>query len=117
VLAKVDINIAQRYSELVPDKSLRNAIFGRIRKEFELTLEMFRLVSEHDLLARDEPLRSALDERFAYVDPLNRLQVELLRRLRARSRSRRNTSTGESEVQIATHLTINGIAAGLRNSG
>lgn len=117
VLAKVDMNIAQRYTELVPDKALRESIFGRIRQEFDLTVEMFRMVTGHELLAHDQPLQSALDERFAYVDPLNRLQVELLRRLRAKSRSRRQAQEPESEIQIAIHLTINGIAAGLRNSG
>ncbi|WP_397474481.1 phosphoenolpyruvate carboxylase [Pusillimonas sp.] len=117
VLAKVDMNIAQRYAELVPHKRLRDYFFGCIRQEFDLTLDMFRSVAGHELLANDEPLRSALDERFAYVDPLNRLQVELLHRLRTKSRSRREKQSLESEIQIAIHLTINGIAAGLRNSG
>lgn len=117
VLAKVDMGIAQRYAELVPDKALREHIFGRIRQEFDLTLEMFRAITGHELLANDESLRSALDERFAYVDPLNRLQVELLRRLRTKSGGRRSGQALETEVQSAIHLTINGIAAGLRNSG
>ncbi len=117
VLAKVDLSIAARYADLVPQKALRERIFGRIQAEFDLTVEMFKAVAGHELLAHDEALRTALDERFAYVDPLNRLQVELLRRLRGNTRRRRSTEAVESEIQSAIHLTINGIAAGLRNSG
>ena len=71
----------------------------------------------HDLLAHDEPLRSALAERFAYIDPLNHLQVELLRRVRSGHPSARRADEQESRDQRAIHMTINGIAAGLRNSG
>ena len=116
-LAKVDMNIARRYAELVPDKALRERIFGCIEQEFALTLDMFRSVTGHELLAHDKLLRAALDERFAYVDPLNRLQVELLRRLRGKSQQRRGKEALENDIQSAIHLTINGIAAGLRNSG
>jgi len=117
VLAKVDMGIAQRYAELVPDKALREHVFGRIELEFSLTVKMFREVTGHELLAHDSLLRAALDERFAYVDPLNRLQIDLLRRLRGKAGSRRKVEAPESETQSAIHLTINGIAAGLRNSG
>src|SRR3546814_6460801 len=84
VLAKTDLGIARRYASLVPDKKLRETIFGRIQAEFELTLSLFQRVSEHDLLANDPLLGAALSERFAYIDPLNHLQVELLRRHRLR---------------------------------
>src|SRR5690606_37592832 len=60
VLAKVDLNIAQRYAELVPNKALREHVFGRIAQEFDLTLDMFRAITGHELLAHDQPLRSAL---------------------------------------------------------
>jgi phosphoenolpyruvate carboxylase len=116
VLAKTDLGIARRYADLVPDKKLRNSIFGRIEREFLLTLDLFRRVAQHELLAEDELLKAALGERFAYIDPLNHLQVELLRRHRA-ARQKPSLDDGESRTQRAIHMTINGIAAGLRNSG
>src|SRR3546814_19242573 len=60
VLAKTDLGIARRYASLVPDKKLRETIFGRIQAEFELTLSLFQRVSEHDLLANDPLLGAAL---------------------------------------------------------
>ncbi|MCC2597082.1 phosphoenolpyruvate carboxylase [Pusillimonas sp. MFBS29] len=115
VLAKTDLDIARRYAGLVPDKKLRKHVFGRIEAEFMLTLDMFKKVSGHDLLAKDERLAAALSERFAYIDPLNHLQVELLRRHRLAHESQNGDE--ESRSQRAIHTTINGIAAGLRNSG
>jgi len=115
VLAKTDLNIARAYAELVADKALRTRIFTRICEEHKRTVDMLRQVTQRDLLDQDPQLRTALRERFAYINPLNHLQVELLRRQRAR-RVARNTDT-ESPNQRALHMTINGIAAGLRNSG
>ncbi|NYT84119.1 phosphoenolpyruvate carboxylase [Pollutimonas harenae] len=115
VLAKTDLGIARRYASLVPDKKLRKQVFGRIEAEFNLTLSMFRKISQHDLLAKDKQLGAALSERFAYIDPLNHLQVELLRRHRQAQESQDDGE--ESRSQRAIHMTINGIAAGLRNSG
>ena len=115
VLAKTDLGIAHRYASLVPDKKLRKHVFGRIEAEFHLTLDMFRQVCQHDLLAQDEQLGTALSERFAYIDPLNHLQVELLRR--HRQAQEKQNDDEESRSQRAIHMTINGIAAGLRNSG
>src|SRR5690606_25963878 len=100
---------------LVPDKKLRKHVFGRIEAEFNLTLEMFKKVSQHELLAKDELLSTALSERVAYIDPLNHLQVELLRRHRQAQESQSDDE--ESRSQRAIHMTIDGIAAGLRNSG
>lgn len=117
VLAKTDLAIGRAYAELVPDKFLRKRIFERIAAEYQATREAFRAVTGHDLLAHDEPLRSALAERFAYIDPLNHLQVELLRRVRSGHPSARRADEQESRDQRAIHMTINGIAAGLRNSG
>ncbi|HEY9572007.1 MAG TPA: phosphoenolpyruvate carboxylase, partial [Pusillimonas sp.] len=117
VLAKTDLGIARRYASLVPDKKLRETIFGRIQAEFELTLSLFQRVSEHDLLANDPLLGAALSERFAYIDPLNHLQVELLRRHRLSAGRSGKGGDEESRSQRAIHMTINGIAAGLRNSG
>lgn len=117
VLAKTDLDIARRYAGLVPDKGLRDTIFERIKAEFELTLDMFRQVTQHELLAFDAPLAAALTERFAYIDPLNHLQVELLQRYRGNHELASDQDDEESSIQRAIHMTINGIAAGLRNSG
>jgi phosphoenolpyruvate carboxylase len=110
VLAKTDLAIASRYAELVADESLRDAIFGRIRDEHARTLGHFLAITKQSALLDDNPtLARSIRNRFPYLDPLNHLQIELLRRYR----------TGDTEVrtQRAIHLTINGLAAGLRNSG
>jgi phosphoenolpyruvate carboxylase len=112
VLAKTDLNIASRYAELVPDAELRDRIFGRIRAEWELTKKaVLGITGEGDFLRvrANAPLEQSLTNRLPYIDPLNHLQVELIRRYRS-------GRTGE-RVRRGIHLTINGIAAGLRNSG
>lgn len=117
VLAKTDLTIARRYASLVSDRRLRERIFRAIEAEFATTLSMFRQVCGHDLLAHDPQLAAALLERFAYIDPLNHLQVELLRRHRKSETADAGPDDTESRSQRAIHMTINGIAAGLRNSG
>ncbi|MFT0532621.1 phosphoenolpyruvate carboxylase [Castellaniella hirudinis] len=117
VLAKTDLVIGRAYAELVADKPLRKQIFSRIEAEFHATVQVFRDITGHDLLAHDAPLQAALAERFAYIDPLNHLQVELLRRMRSGADSAHRANEQESRDQRAIHMTINGIAAGLRNSG
>jgi phosphoenolpyruvate carboxylase len=117
VLAKTDLAIGRSYAELVPDKPLRDTVFGRIEAEYRRTLAAFRSVTGHGLLDQDEQLRAALSERFAYIDPLNHLQVELLRRHRASKPADQQGNESETSSQRAIHMTINGIAAGLRNSG
>ena len=113
VLAKTDLTIGQHYSELVQDQELASTIFNRIKNEFELTLGHFKQLTGHDLLEQDPELNAALVERFAYIDPLNYLQVELLRRYRQSDDGSHDPKLCQSTI----HLTINGIAAGLRNSG
>lgn len=110
VLAKSDIAIAARYSELVQDQELAQRIFTRIKAEWQRTVDVVQAISKHGGLLADNPmLARSLDNRLPYLDPLNHLQVELLKRLRSGEAS--------EDVQHAVHLTINGIAAGLRNSG
>jgi len=110
VLAKTDLAIGSRYAELVPDVELRNAIFARIRDEHALTLRHFLAITRQAGLLDDNPtLARSIRNRFPYLDPLNHLQVELLRRYRA--------GATDVRTQRAIHLTINGLAAGLRNSG
>ena len=110
VLAKSNIAIASRYAELVEDTELREAIFPRLRAEWQCTIEMLLAITgQHALLDQNPLLARSIKNRFPYLDPLNHVQIELLKRHRA-------GNTDERVVQ-AIHLTINGIAAGLRNSG
>jgi phosphoenolpyruvate carboxylase len=110
VLAKSDIAIASRYAELVEDPNLRDAIFSRLRAEWQNSIEAVLAIMEQEVLLEKNPLLArSIRNRFPYLDPLNHVQVELLKRHRA-------GDTDERVVQ-GIHLTINGIAAGLRNSG
>jgi phosphoenolpyruvate carboxylase len=111
VLAKVDLGIASRYAGLVPDRKLRRKIFQRIEREHDDTRAAFFAITGAKALLESNPsLAHSLRNRIPYIDPLNHLQVELLRRLRA------GRGDGD-ELRRAVHLTINGVAAGLRNSG
>jgi len=110
VLAKTDLAIASRYAELVRDERLREAIFAEIAAERERTVSALLSVLEQEaLLARNPLLARSIRNRFPYIDPLNHLQVELLKRHRA----------GDTDERTAhgIKLTINGISAGLRNTG
>jgi phosphoenolpyruvate carboxylase len=110
VLAKSNIAIASRYAELVADTALRDAIFPRLRAEWQDTIEVLLAVTGQQALLDQNPLLArSIRNRFPYLDPLNHVQVELLKRHRA----------GDTDARVvqAIHLTINGIAAGLRNSG
>ena len=117
VLAKSDLNIAAGYAELVPNKALRERIFGVISDEHARTRAMLKLLTQRELLAADPLLQQSLQQRFAYIDPLNYLQIELLRRHRRNTNKEEREQGHEDRVQRAIHLTINGVAAGLRNSG
>ncbi len=110
VLAKSDLSIASRYAELVADANLRERIFSTIRHEWELTRKhLLDILEQDDFLADNFMLKRSLQLRAPYMDPLNHLQVELLKRHRG----------GDTDERVARgiHLTINGIASGLRNSG
>jgi phosphoenolpyruvate carboxylase len=110
VMSKTDLAIASRYAELVVDKALREAIFPRLRKELQTSIAALLDVTGQEALLDTNPLLArSIRHRFPYLDPLNHLQVELLKRLRS----------GDTDERVvrAIHLTINGIAAGLRNSG
>jgi phosphoenolpyruvate carboxylase len=110
VLAKSDLAIASRYAELVPDVQLRNHIFGAICQEWQSTIKALLVISSTEQLLQQNPLlKRSIRNRFAYLDPLNHLQVELLRK---------NREKGENPRALrGIHIAINGIAAGLRNSG
>jgi phosphoenolpyruvate carboxylase len=110
VLAKADMAIASRYAALVEDVALREKVFGQIAAEHARAVEgLLWLTGQSELLADNPLLKRSIEARFPYVDPLNHVQVELLRRHRQ----------GELDERVArgVHLSINGIATGLRNSG
>jgi phosphoenolpyruvate carboxylase len=109
VLAKTDLGIAARYAELA-DARLREAVFPRIAQEWNAARDqLFAITGASEFLADNPTLARSIRNRFAYLDALNHIQLALLRRYRG-------GDTEERTVR-AIHLTINGIAAGLRNSG
>jgi len=117
VLAKTDLHIGARYAEIAKDTPGASEVFLRIEKEFQRTLRAVRDVSgERLLLARDPALRAALELRTPYLDILSYLQVELLERKRT-GRGLGKGGLDSQRVERAIQLTINGIAAGLRNTG
>jgi len=110
VLAKSSIAIASRYAELVPDVALREKIFGRIRQEWQTSIDMLLDIMGQERLLQGNPLlERSIRNRFPYLDPLNHVQVELLKEHRAQN--------PDEQVLRGIQLTINGISAGLRNSG
>jgi phosphoenolpyruvate carboxylase len=114
VLAKSDLRIAMRYAELAEDKRAGKRIFGLVRAEWERTESALSAITGEERRLQSNPaLARSIEHRFPYLDPLNHLQVELLRRYRQRK-------AGDPEierVQRGIHLSINGLAAGLRNTG
>ncbi|MEQ1685870.1 MAG: phosphoenolpyruvate carboxylase [Burkholderiaceae bacterium] len=114
VIAKSDLAIAARYVELVEDKKLGKRIFGLIRAEWQRTSDALALITgEKQRLASNPSLARSIEHRFPYLDPLNHLQVELMRRYRHRVEG----DPGNGKVQRGIHISINGVAAGLRNTG
>ena len=110
VLAKSDIAIAERYSQMVKDETLRNAIFPRLKAEWQGSIAALLEITGQKVLLESNPLLSrSIRNRFPYLDPLNHLQIELL--------DRHRTGETDERTKRVIHLTINGIAAGLRNSG
>jgi phosphoenolpyruvate carboxylase len=110
--AKADLAVGRRYASLVEDRELRSRIWRRIEGEFGLTCQtLLAVTGQERLLARERLLRASIDRRNPYVDPMSLLQVELLRRSRAAG-----DGDGE-ELARASFLAINGIAAGMRNTG
>jgi phosphoenolpyruvate carboxylase len=110
VLAKSDLGLAARYAELVADESLRHRVFDKIVDEHHRTIAMHKLITgQDDLLADNPALARSVFNRFPYLEPLNHLQVELLRRYRS--------GDDDELVQRGILLTMNGLASALRNSG
>lgn len=110
VLAKSDMGIAARYAMLVEDRALGDAIFGRIRESWQRAHdELLQITGQSRLLAAHPQLDTSIRLRIPYIEPLNLLQIELLKRHRS----------GEDDPRIAEgiQLSINAIATALRNSG
>jgi phosphoenolpyruvate carboxylase len=109
-LAKADFGIARLYASLVKDAALRERVFATLETEFDRTRRMvLALTGQTELLERNPVLANSIRLRNPYVDPMSLLQLELLRRKRAGERS--------EELDRAITATINGISAGLRNTG
>ncbi len=118
VLAKSDLRIAARYVELVEDKALGRRIFAALKAEWERADAALNLITGQTQRLQGNPaLARSIEHRFPYLDPLNHLQVELLRRYRNRSAGDTAAPPGIERLQRGIHLSINGIAAGLRNTG
>jgi phosphoenolpyruvate carboxylase len=114
VLAKSDLAIAARYVELVEDKKLGKKIFGLVQAEWQRANDALSLITgEKHRLSSNPTLARSIEHRFPYLDPLNHLQVELMRRYR----QRKEGEPVNERVQRGIHLSINGVAAGLRNTG
>ena len=110
VLAKSDLALAARYAEMVTDARLRKRIFATVEAEWHRTAQaLAQITGEKSRLAGNAALQRSIRHRFPYIDPLHHLQVELVRRYRA--------GQGDERVQTGIHISINGIAAGLRNTG
>jgi phosphoenolpyruvate carboxylase len=110
VLAKADLGIAGRYAGLVEDRGLAEQVFGEIRAEWDRTTDaLLAITGQSALLEKTPDLAALIRSRLPYIDPLNHLQIELIGR-------RRRGDKAEAVLE-GVHLTINGVAAGLRNTG
>ena len=104
VLAKSDMGLAARYSELVEDEALRRRVFDKIVDEHRRTIRMHKLITgQDDLLADNPSLARSVFNRFPYLEPLNHLQVELLRRYRSRRRRRTRAARHPADHERAGH--------------
>jgi phosphoenolpyruvate carboxylase len=114
-LAKADFSVARLYADLVEDKALRDRVFSILLAEFELTRRMvLAVLGQSSLLQTNKVLEHSIRLRNPYVDPMSLIQVELLRRKRT---VRATGAEPSAELDRAITATINGIAAGLRNTG
>ncbi len=109
-MAKADLGIARLYADLVTDVALRDRVFGMLREEFDRTRRLILAVTgQKELLERNPVLSRSVRLRNPYVDPLSLIQVDLLRRKRS--------SGSDEALDYAIGATMNGIAAGLHNTG
>ncbi|GIK57901.1 MAG: phosphoenolpyruvate carboxylase [Chloroflexi bacterium] len=114
-LAKADMGIARLYASLVSDTAVREQIYGEIKAEFDRSVAwILRVTGQRELLDNDPTLQRSVRQRNPYVDPLNFIQVGLLRKLRYLAEQESQTA---QELLHTIFLTINGIASGLKNTG
>ncbi len=114
-LGKADMGIARLYADLVTDAGTREAVFNHIQTSFNRTREWInRVTGQRDILDNEPTLKRSILVRNPYVDPLNFIQLKLLRQIR---RMNETEEEAAQEVWQALYLTINGVAAGLRNTG
>jgi phosphoenolpyruvate carboxylase len=112
-MRKADMGIASLYSGLVEDPKLRRRIFALLSAEFDLTEAcILKVTGQKRLLGREPVLLRSVELRNPYIDPLNYIQVEMMRRLRAGASGREAES-----IRAVVELTINGISGGLKNTG
>lgn len=112
VLAKTDLVVARRYAQLVADETLRDSIFNSIEQEYLLTTQALNMLLDSEVRLSCNPvLLNSIKNRLPYLDPLNHLQVELIKRFRE------SGNDVNERIKLGIHLTINGISAGLRNTG
>jgi phosphoenolpyruvate carboxylase len=110
VLAKTDLVVAKRYAQLVKSENLRETIFNNIEQEYLRTNDALNMLLKSKVrLSCNQQLADSIQNRLPYLDPLNHLQVELIKRYR--------DGDLDERIKLGIHLTINGIAAGLRNTG
>jgi phosphoenolpyruvate carboxylase len=110
VLAKSDMDLAERYVALVEDQDMGRAIFGRIRDGWQTTTDLLLSITRQTRLLQKNPsLDQSIRLRLPYIEPLNLLQIELLKRHRA--------GEDDPRVREGIQLSINAIATALRNSG
>ena len=112
-LAKADMGIAELYSSLVQDEAIRARIFAILKDEFDRTCRCIcQIAGQQEILDHDPVLKKSIQLRNPYVDPLNYIQVEMIKRLRAKP---------DDALQDALHgvieLTINGVSGGIKNTG
>jgi phosphoenolpyruvate carboxylase len=109
-MAKADFTIARLYAALVEDTDIRERVWQMLEEEFERTRRMIlKVKGQKELLGNNPVLSRSVRLRNPYVDPMSLIQVELLRRKRS--------GTNTDELNYALGATINGIAAGLHNTG
>lgn len=110
ILAKADMQIAARYDDILVSDPEEKELGVKLRAKFAKTVEMIMAVTEHGRLCENNPtLRRLIEMRNPYIDPINVLQIEILRRLRS--------DPNQAKLRGALLITINGIAAGMRNTG
>ncbi|NNJ09149.1 phosphoenolpyruvate carboxylase [Chloroflexales bacterium ZM16-3] len=113
IMAKADMGIARQYADLVGDQELAGRVFAQIEAEFARTRRMICAVAEVDEILGAVPvLQRAIQQRNPYVDPLSYIQLELLRRLRDEA-----SAEDQERIETTVLMSINGIAAGLKNTG